>query len=192
MYLDKSKTYEQHGNAYLASSRALSQGWKSFWENHTSFSTVPLVNHDTIKRFALTKKSSIKETKGFGKYSLWIVQEVVSDINCKPYIQHELEKALSTEWNQALCTQSSTQTQTEFYKNHYDWNVFKLPSRNDPPPCCFCRNGTKKTRLFHGKHGPIFRCDTVVNKQASRLQQRTVWTQGCGFIQNEAAGSWEG
>ena len=192
MYLDKSKTYEQHGNAYLASSRALSQGWKSFWENQTSFSTVPLVNHDTIKRFALTKKSSIKETQGFGKYSLWIVQEVVSDINCKPYIQHELEKALSTEWNQALCTQSSTQAQTEFYKNHYDWNVFKLPSRNDPPPCCFCRNGTKKTRLRHGKHGPIFRCDTVVNKQASRLQQRTVWTQGCGFIQNEAAGSWEG
>ena len=190
MYLDSRMTYEKHGNAYLASSRALSQGWKSFWENHTSFPTVPPVNQNTIRRFALTKKPSIEETRGFGKHSLWIVQEIVSDINCKPYIQHELEKAVSTEWNQALCTQS-TQAQTEFYKNHYDWNVFKLPSRNDPPPCCFCGNGTKKTRLCHGKYGPIFRCKTVVNKQASRLQQRTVWTQGCGFLQNVAAASWE-
>ena len=129
----------------LKAAALLQNGWETFETNRTG--GVPILCHDSIKAFKVA-------TKGFGNFSCWLVQEIICNRNEIPFAEAYLLETRTTP--------PDSKKQTSYYKQKYDWDLFKLDSEQKPK--CNCTGGR------HGYHYAV---------KATNQQNGSIYW-GCG------------
>ena len=115
----------------------------SHWNDNNRDNRDHPITHASIKDFT-------SRISGFGKESLWLVQELIYDPDCVPWIESKMLRCIV----QGDSYSKSSKERCDYYKSKDWWQHMKL---EEPPFYCYCHD---KNRMLKkkGQHGDYYVC----------------------------------